>query len=155
VLGNVRLTPQRLAKSTIDGPYKQFIHTALWIIEHPTKPPRWVFSSPCASSVVLLALTFHALYCNCSSTGSKHFALQNTRRRPMSFICRRCNRITKQKLYRVTSEDAGVVMLNMLVCSSCARMAKKLGLPTVKMESAKRAEKIKRAPIVRQRPMLP
>jgi len=23
---------QRLAKSTFDGPYKQFIHTGLWII---------------------------------------------------------------------------------------------------------------------------
>jgi hypothetical protein len=31
------------------------------------------------------------------------------------------------------------VMLNMLVCPSCARLAKSLGLPTVKMESAKRA----------------
>jgi len=31
-LGNVRLIAQRLAKSTLDGPYKQFIHTGLWII---------------------------------------------------------------------------------------------------------------------------
>jgi hypothetical protein len=31
-LGNVRLMAQRLAKSTLDGPYKQFIHTVLWII---------------------------------------------------------------------------------------------------------------------------
>jgi hypothetical protein len=62
----------------------------------------------------------------------------------MEFICRRCNHITKQKLYRVTTKDAGVVLVNMLVCSSCARLAKKLGLPTVKMESAKRAGKIKR-----------
>jgi len=62
----------------------------------------------------------------------------------MDFICRRCDRITKQKLYRVTTEDTGVVLLNMLVCSSCARLAMKLGLPTMKMESAKRAERIKR-----------
>jgi hypothetical protein len=66
----------------------------------------------------------------------------------MEFICRRCNHITKQKLYRVTTKDAGVVMLNMLVCSSCARLAKKLGLPTVKMESAKRADKIKRESVM-------
>ena len=59
----------------------------------------------------------------------------------MKFACRRCNHITKQKLYRVTTEDAGVVMLNMLVCSSCARLAKRLGLPTVKMESVKRDAK--------------
>jgi hypothetical protein len=31
-LGNVTLIAQRLAKSTLDGPYKQFIHTVLWII---------------------------------------------------------------------------------------------------------------------------
>jgi hypothetical protein len=31
-LGNVTLITQRLAKSTLDGPYKQFIHTLLWII---------------------------------------------------------------------------------------------------------------------------
>ena len=66
----------------------------------------------------------------------------------MDFICRRCDRITKQKLYRVTTEDTGVVLLNMLVCSSCARLAKKLGLPTMKMESAKRAEKIKRKSVM-------
>ena len=66
----------------------------------------------------------------------------------MDFICRRCDRITKQKLYRVTTEDTGVVLLNMLVCSSCARLAMKLGLPTMKMESAKRAEKIKRKSVM-------
>lgn len=75
----------------------------------------------------------------------------------MGFICRRCDRITKQKLYRVTTKDAGVVMLNMLVCSSCARVAKKLGLPTVKMASGKRAEKIKRESVtdLKQRPIRP
>jgi hypothetical protein len=76
----------------------------------------------------------------------------------MDFICRRCDRNTKQKLYRVTTEDAGVVLLNMLVCSSCARLAKKLGLPAVKMESAKRAEKIRRDSVmtdVQRRPIQP
>ena len=76
----------------------------------------------------------------------------------MGLICRRCDRITKQKLYRVTTEDAGVVLLNVLVCSSCARLAMKLGLPTVKMESAKRAEKIKRKSVMtdlNQRPIQP
>jgi hypothetical protein len=76
----------------------------------------------------------------------------------MDFICRRCDRNTKQKLYHVTTEDAGVVLLNMLVCSSCARLAKKLGLPIVKMEPAKRAEKIKRESVMtdmKQRPIQP
>ena len=61
----------------------------------------------------------------------------------MEFVCRRCNHTTKQKPYRVTTEDCGVVLLNMLVCPSCARLARRLGLPAVKMESAKRAAKAK------------
>jgi hypothetical protein len=61
----------------------------------------------------------------------------------MEFTCRRCNRIAKRKLYRVITEEAGVVLLNMVVCSSCARLAKRLGLPAVKMESAKRTAKTK------------
>ena len=60
----------------------------------------------------------------------------------MEFVCRRCDHITKQNLYRVTTEDAGVVLLNMIVCSSCARLAKRLGLPAVKMTAAKTAAQI-------------
>lgn len=66
----------------------------------------------------------------------------------MDFICRRCDQISKQKVYRVTTEDAGVVLLNMLVCSSCARLARKLGLPTVKIASAKKADKTKRGSVI-------
>jgi len=54
----------------------------------------------------------------------------------MDFICSRCDQIAKQKLYRVTAEEAGVVMLNMLVCASCARLARRLQLNTVKVEPA-------------------
>jgi hypothetical protein len=60
----------------------------------------------------------------------------------MNFVCHRCNHTTKQNLYRVTTEDAGVVLLNMIVCSSCARLAKRLGLPAVKMTAAKTAAQI-------------
>jgi hypothetical protein len=56
----------------------------------------------------------------------------------MEFVCRRCTHFTKTP-YRVTTEDGGVVLLNMFVCPSCARLAQSLGLATVKMESAKRA----------------
>ena len=76
----------------------------------------------------------------------------------MEFACRRCDQITKQKPYRVTTEDRGVVLLNMLVCPSCARLARSLGLATVKVQSAKRAAKIKRVEVVRdskQRPAQP
>jgi hypothetical protein len=55
----------------------------------------------------------------------------------MEFVCRRCNDITTRNPYRVTTEDAGVVLLNMVVCSSCARLAKRLGLPAVKMKWTK------------------
>ena len=61
----------------------------------------------------------------------------------MESTCRRCNHITKQKLYRVITEEAGVVLLNMVVCSSCARVAKRLGLSAVKIEITKRAAKTK------------
>ena len=56
----------------------------------------------------------------------------------MEFVCRRCTHFTKTP-YHVTTEDGGVVLLNMLVCPSCARIAMSLGLPTVKMEAATRA----------------
>jgi hypothetical protein len=59
----------------------------------------------------------------------------------MEFVCRRCNHITKRNPYRVTTEDAGVVLLNMVVCSSCARLAKRLGLPAVKMKPVKTTAK--------------
>jgi hypothetical protein len=61
----------------------------------------------------------------------------------MEFVCRRCDRVTKQRPYRVTTEDGGLVLLNMLVCPSCAQLAKRLGLPVVKVESAKRAANTK------------
>jgi hypothetical protein len=61
----------------------------------------------------------------------------------MEFVCRRCSHFTKTP-HHVTTEDAGVVLLNMLVCPSCARLAKRLGLPVVKMESAKTVAKTKR-----------
>ena len=60
----------------------------------------------------------------------------------MESVCRRCYHFSKN-LYRVTTEDGGVVLLNMFVCPSCARLTKSLGLATVKMESAKRAAKTK------------
>jgi hypothetical protein len=57
----------------------------------------------------------------------------------MEFVCRRCTLITRQKPYRVITEDSAGILLNMLVCPSCARLAKRLGLPTLKIESAKAA----------------
>jgi hypothetical protein len=59
----------------------------------------------------------------------------------MESVCRRCNHTTKQNLYQVTTEDAGVVLLNMLVCSACARLAKRLGLPAVKITPPKQRQR--------------
>jgi hypothetical protein len=61
----------------------------------------------------------------------------------MEFVCKRCEQLTKQRPYRVTTEDGGLVLLNMLVCASCARLAKRLGLPAVKMKSAKKVTETK------------
>ena len=61
----------------------------------------------------------------------------------MEFTCRRCNHTMKRKIYRVITEEAGVVLLNMVVCSSCARLAKRLGLSTVQLETEKRGAKTK------------
>ena len=44
----------------------------------------------------------------------------------MEFVCRRCTHFTKT-LYHVTTEDGGVVLLNMLVCPSCARTSEEIG----------------------------
>lgn len=60
----------------------------------------------------------------------------------MAFVCRRCDHVTEE-LYRVTTKHRGVVLLNMRVCFSCAQQAKSLGLPVVKMESAKRSGRMK------------
>jgi hypothetical protein len=60
----------------------------------------------------------------------------------METVCRRCERVTKEKLYRVTTEDAGVVVLDILVCSSCARLAKALGLSTAESRSAAIADAV-------------
>lgn len=57
----------------------------------------------------------------------------------MEFVCSRCDQIARHRLYRVTAEEDGVVMLNMLVCASCARLARRLQLNTVKIEPAQTA----------------
>jgi hypothetical protein len=61
----------------------------------------------------------------------------------MEFVCRRCEQITKHRPYRVTTKDEDRILLNMLVCPSCARVAKSLGLATVKMEWAEGAGETK------------
>ena len=46
----------------------------------------------------------------------------------MDTICRHCDELIVGKAYRVTSEDEGIIMLDMIVCHLCFLEAKKLGL---------------------------
>ncbi len=48
----------------------------------------------------------------------------------MNITCRHCDEGIAGKAYRVTSEEDGVVLLNMIVCASCAAAAKSLLLHT-------------------------
>ena len=48
----------------------------------------------------------------------------------MNNICRHCDETITGKAYRVTSEEDGVALLDMVVCASCAAMAKSLLLKT-------------------------
>jgi hypothetical protein len=64
----------------------------------------------------------------------------------MESICQRCERTTKERLYRVTTEDAGVILLNILVCSSCARLARALGLSTAELKPATAVDSVALTP---------
>jgi hypothetical protein len=46
----------------------------------------------------------------------------------MEFVCDHCGEVSMGKGYLVTSEESGVVLLRMIVCTPCYLQAKKLGL---------------------------
>ena len=46
----------------------------------------------------------------------------------MKFNCQHCDTLTEGLAYRVRSEEAGVILLNMIVCHSCFEQAKDLEL---------------------------
>jgi RNase P subunit RPR2 len=46
----------------------------------------------------------------------------------MKYICQHCDTLTEGLAYRVRSEEAGVILLNMIVCHSCFEQAKDLEL---------------------------
>jgi hypothetical protein len=50
----------------------------------------------------------------------------------MKSICRRCSHFIKHRPHLVRKEENGLVLLDMLVCAKCARLAKQLGIPVVK-----------------------
>jgi hypothetical protein len=46
----------------------------------------------------------------------------------MEFTCDHCGGMSSGRAYLVLSEESGVVLLRMIVCTSCYLQAKKLGL---------------------------
>jgi len=53
----------------------------------------------------------------------------------MHTICRHCDGLIVGKAYRVTSEDEGIIMLDMIVCHLCFMEARKLRLHAEVMAS--------------------
>jgi len=48
--------------------------------------------------------------------------------------CQHCGELIVGNAYRVRSEEAGITLLDMIVCSLCSREARKLRLHTKKMK---------------------
>ena len=46
----------------------------------------------------------------------------------MEFLCQHCDEMATGTMYRVFSEEDGVLLLNMIVCRSCYDQARQLGL---------------------------
>jgi RNase P subunit RPR2 len=54
----------------------------------------------------------------------------------MNLICEHCDEMIVGNAYRVTSEEDGIVLLDMIVCSLCGMEAKRLQLHTEVLDSA-------------------
>lgn len=53
----------------------------------------------------------------------------------MTRTCKHCGELIVGNAYRVTSEEDGLILLNMIVCSLCAMEAKKLRLHTEEIKA--------------------
>jgi hypothetical protein len=49
-------------------------------------------------------------------------------------VCEHCGEIYRGTAYRVTSEEDGILLLDMIVCHSCSVEARRLGLNTTKQD---------------------
>ena len=65
----------------------------------------------------------------------------------MEFLCRHCEEAATGSMYRVLSEEDGIVLLDMVVCRSCYDQARLLGLDgeEIKLDQNSR----KQLPVVR------
>ena len=52
----------------------------------------------------------------------------------MGWICQHCDAPFVDQPYRVKSEEAGIVLLDLIVCHRCHMQARELGLSTEKIE---------------------
>jgi hypothetical protein len=52
----------------------------------------------------------------------------------MDRVCQHCGQLIIGNSYRVTSEEEGITLLDMVVCSLCAMEAKRLRLHTQEFE---------------------
>jgi len=50
--------------------------------------------------------------------------------KPSGPVCEHCDEVYQGRAYRVTSEEDGIVLLDMIVCHSCSIEARRLGLET-------------------------
>jgi hypothetical protein len=48
----------------------------------------------------------------------------------MNRVCQHCGELIADNAYRVTSEEEGIILLDMIVCSLCFMEAKRLRLQT-------------------------
>jgi len=53
----------------------------------------------------------------------------------MNLICEHCDEVIVGNAYHVTSEEDGIALLDMIVCSLCCMEAKRLQLHTEVMDS--------------------
>jgi hypothetical protein len=54
----------------------------------------------------------------------------------MERVCQHCGELIVGNAYRVTSEENGIILLDMIVCSLCFMEAKRLRLHTEEVDSS-------------------
>ena len=64
----------------------------------------------------------------------------------MEFICQHCDKLAEGLRYKVTSEDAGEILLDMIVCQSGSEQAKNLGLDVKEIDEAIAKSRVWRQP---------
>ena len=55
-------------------------------------------------------------------------------KRTMNRVCQHCGELIVGNTYRVTSEEEGIILLDMIVCSLCFTEAKRLRLHTEEID---------------------